>query len=203
MFCISTDYKQIDIVEVFAKFGTLHTIYNNHGPASCVAYVAYTSPEEAEAAQEATDKIAKVKGALLSVNIQTPNAKKLKKAELKNKISEEKKDTFEENKKKYEESKNRTVYIKYLKFGTTEDQIKSHFANCGVIESIKVFTRGQNSFSYVCFEDEAAIPNALKLHNSILNESNISVLKSDQQFKEMTKDPQRTILLKNNTNLCK
>ncbi|XP_011194874.2 DNA-binding protein modulo [Zeugodacus cucurbitae] len=194
-------YKQIDIVEVFAKFGPLHAIHNIHGPVSSIAYVAYESPEEAEAAQAATNNTAKVKGAVLSVSIQAPNSKKVKKAELKKKTSEEKRESFEENKRKIEESKSRTIYVKNLKAGTTQDEVNSHFANCGAIESVKVITRGQNSFSFVCFENESAVPAALKLHNSILNDSNIWVLKSDQQFKEMTKDPQRTILLKNNTNL--
>lgn len=187
---------------MFAKFGTLDTIYNIRGPASCVAYVAYTSPEEAEAAQVATNNIAKVKGAILKVNIQTPNPKKVKKTELKSKISEEKRESFEVNKKKIEESKNRTIYIKNLKIGTTEDQIRSHFANCGAIENIKLLTRGPTSSSFVCFEDESAVPSAMELHNSILNERNIWVHKSDE-FNEKTKDPQRTILLKNKANLCK
>ncbi|XP_018798821.1 PREDICTED: DNA-binding protein modulo [Bactrocera latifrons] len=184
-------YKQIELVEIFAKFGTLDTIYNIHGPASCVAYVAYTSPEEAEAAQEATDKIAKVKGAVLKVSIQTPNAKKLKKAE-----------ALKEKKKKIEETKDRTIYVRNLKFGTTEDQIRSHFANCGAIESVNLYKK--NPFPptcFVCFEDESALPSAFKLHNSILNDNNIWVYKTHEIKGELAKDPQRTILLKNNSNL--
>ncbi|XP_011204475.2 DNA-binding protein modulo [Bactrocera dorsalis] len=183
------NYKQIELVEIFAKYGTIDTIYNIHGPASCVAYVAYTSPEDAEAAQEATDKIAKVKGAVLKVNIQTPNPKKLKKAE-----------EFEERKKKFEENRDRTIYIKNLKDGTTEDQIKSHFANCGAVESVKIYTKnGYTSTCFVCFEDKSAVPSAFKLHNSILNESNIWVNQVHEH--EMVKDPKRTIILRNGSNL--
>ncbi|XP_017467424.1 PREDICTED: DNA-binding protein modulo [Rhagoletis zephyria] len=194
-------YKQIDLVEIFAKYGTLHTIHNIHGPVSSVAYIAYTAPEEAEAAQAATDNNAKVKGVTINVNVQTPNPKKVKKAESKQKASEEKQTAIEDKKRKIQESKSRTVYIKSLKSGTTEDQVREHFAECGEIESVNVFSRHQHSYGFVCFEDESSIAAATKLHNSVLNGMNIWVLQSDQQVKEVTKDPQRTILIKNNQSL--
>ncbi|XP_067633295.1 DNA-binding protein modulo-like [Eurosta solidaginis] len=129
-------YKQIDLVEVFAKFGILHTIYKNHGPNGSVAFVAYSSPEEAEAVQVATSEIAQVKGKTITVNIQLIN-KKIKGAEDRKKTAEEKKASYEERKRKIEESKDRTVYVKNLKRTIIEDKIKEHFAECGDIESIR------------------------------------------------------------------
>ncbi|XP_053945627.1 DNA-binding protein modulo [Anastrepha ludens] len=195
-------YKQIDLVEVFAKYGNLHTIHNIHGPVSSVAYVAYSSPEEAEAAQAGTDNIAKVKDVTLKVNIQTPNPKKLKRVENKQMSAEEKKAAYEDKKRKIEESKSRTVYVKNIKQGTTEEQLKEHFAECGEIESVSLFPRNPRTYAFVCFKDASSIPAAVNLHNSVLNGLNLWVQKGDEQNKEVTKDPQRTIFLKNSQNLA-
>ncbi|XP_054725439.1 DNA-binding protein modulo [Anastrepha obliqua] len=194
-------YKQIDLVEVFAKYGNLDTIHNIHGPVSSIAYVAYSSPEEAEAAQAGTDNIAKVKGITLKVNIQTPNPKKLKRVEKKKIFAEEKKAAYEDKKRKIEESKSRTVYVKNIKQGTTEEQVKEHFAECGEIESVSLFSRNPLAYAFVCFKDASSIPAAVNLHNSVLNGLNLWVQKGDEQNKEVTKDPQRTILLKNSQKL--
>ncbi|XP_067616488.1 DNA-binding protein modulo [Eurosta solidaginis] len=192
-------YKQIDLVEVFAKFGTLHTIYNNHGPNGSVAFVAYSSPEEAEAAQVATNEIAQVKGKTIAVNIQLTN-KKIKGTEDRKKSAEEKKASYEEKKRKIEESKDRTVYVKNLKRTITEDKIKEHFAECGDIESIRKVVRPPSCYAFITFTDVSSVSMALKRHYSILDEKNIWVMKSDVDVKEM-KDPLRTVIVKNTKSL--
>ncbi|XP_061396378.1 DNA-binding protein modulo-like [Musca vetustissima] len=177
--------KVIDIVEVFAEYGPIDTVHIQEGPAACTANIAFKNAKSATAALSA-DK-ASIKGSNISVTKKQISAKKQKK-------------TKESAPK--EDARERTVYVKFLKRGTTEEQLREHFSACGDIEDVRIILKNSIAYGFVAFTEKKMVKEALKLHNSILNGSTIGVLESSADNNKVSKrDPSLTIVLKNTQNL--
>lgn len=176
--------KQIDIVEVFAKYGPIEQIHIVTSTAATVANVAFKTDEAAKAAL-AANKTVQVKDSTIEVSMKKVSPKKEK---------------YDVN-----EHRDRCVYVKYLKRGTTEDQIKEHFKSCGEIERIKLVIRNSVSFAFVNFTDTAAVALATKLHNSVLNDTTIGVYENsvNSSNKPGNRNEKLTIILKNTQNFEK
>lgn len=176
--------KQIDIVEVFAKYGPIEQIHIVTSPAATVANVAFKTDAAAKAAL-AANKTVQVKDSTIEVSMKKVSPKK---------------ERYDVN-----ESRDRCVYVKYLKRGTTEDQIKEHFNSCGEIERIKLVIRNSVSFAFVNFTDKAAVESATKLHNSVLNDTTIGVYENsiNSSNKPGNRNEKLTIILKNVQNFDK
>lgn len=170
--------KQVDIVEVFAKYGPIEQIHIVTSPAATVANVAFKT-EKAATAALAAHKTVQVNGSTIEVVLKSEWHKKEK---------------YDVN-----ESRDRTVYVKYLKHGTTEEQIQAHFESCGEIERIKLVERNSVAFAFVTFTDKAVVESAKKLHNSVLNDTTIGVYENSVNSNGQlgNRDEKLTIILKN------
>ncbi|TMW48931.1 hypothetical protein DOY81_005996 [Sarcophaga bullata] len=180
--------KQIDIVEAFAKFGAIDQIHLVVTPTGTVANVAFKTAKAANAATAASRKI-KVIDSPVEVTAKKPR---------KDKEEIDKTDKFG-----VKESRQRTVYVKYLKLHTTEDQVREHFAGCGEIERCKVVSKSKITFSYVTFTEKESVKSALKLHNSVLNGGTVAVYecKPDKIVPLGQRDQKLIIMLRNKQHL--
>ena len=171
------EFKQIDLVEIFSKYGTIDTIkpvYQKNSNSS-TAFISYTTAEAAAAAL-AADKM-KVKGSTIGVSMKKENNRE--------KIAEA---------KKKETKKDCVIFVKNMKKDTTEADVRKYFADCGDIEILTVICKKGSAFAFVTFSDPESAQAALKLHHSTLNGKTIGVyMRGDEGHK----DPQRTIFLKN------
>lgn len=94
------------------------------------------------------------------------------------------------------ETRDRRIYIRRLNVDTTEEQVKEHFSRCGEIESVKVSKAPRlKNDAVMVFKNPASISEALKLHNTILNDSNILVEHAESP--RTKSDEQRSIILMN------
>ncbi|XP_011295007.1 DNA-binding protein modulo isoform X2 [Musca domestica] len=175
--------KVIDVVEIFAEYGPIDTVHLQEGPADCTANIAFKNSKSATAALSADKK--NVKGCNIVVTKKQISKK-----------GKKQKDTANVGRE-------RSVYVKFLKRGTTEDQLKEHFSSCGDIEEVRVVLKNSVTYAFVTFTEKEMVQKALKLHNSILNGSTIGVLESstDNNSQGNKRDPNLTIVLKNTQNL--
>ncbi|XP_013107807.1 DNA-binding protein modulo [Stomoxys calcitrans] len=175
--------KVIDIIEAFAEFGPLDTVHIQEGPIDSTANISFKNPQAATSALCANKKI--IKGSAIVVRL--------------------KQDTAKKNKKRNEIQTNREgrIYVKFLKRGTTEEQLKEHFSLCGNVEDVRIVNKNSITYAFVTFSAKEMANNALKLHNSVLNGSTIGVFESSSDTSEHVakRDPTLTIMLKNPQNL--
>lgn len=171
------------MVEIFAEYGPIDTVHLQEGPADCTANIAFKNSKSATAALSADKK--NVKGCNIVVTKKQISKK-----------GKKQKDTANVGRE-------RSVYVKFLKRGTTEDQLKEHFSSCGDIEEVRVVLKNSVTYAFVTFTEKEMVQKALKLHNSILNGSTIGVLESstDNNSQGNKRDPNLTIVLKNTQNL--
>ncbi|XP_037818020.1 DNA-binding protein modulo isoform X2 [Lucilia sericata] len=167
--------KQIDIVEVFAKYGAIDQIHMITTPSGTVANVAFKTMKAAKAAL--ADRKVKVQGSLIIINPHKPKRES-----------------------KFNETRERCVYVRYLKTGTTEEDLKKHFEGCGKIENIKVVNKFNTTFAFVTFADKSSVDAALELHNSVLNDVNIGVNKQSESKLGKTYEANLTVMVKNKQN---
>ncbi|KAI8130156.1 DNA-binding protein modulo [Lucilia cuprina] len=167
--------KQIDIVEVFAKYGAIDQIHMITTPGGTVANVAFKTIKGAKAAL--ADRKVKVQGSIIVINPHKP-----------------KRDS------KFKEIRERCVYVRYLKADTNEDDLKKHFEGCGKIENVKVVTKYNSTFGFVTFADKSSVDAALELHNSVFNGVNISVTKQSDSKMSKTYEENLTVMVKNKQN---
>lgn len=101
------------------------------------------------------------------------------------------------------DSRERCIYVKYLKRGTTEEQLTEHFKDCGEIDNVRVVIKNSISFGFVTFVDKAGVDKALELHNTLLNGNNIGVFrnKTDASDNLEARNPELTVILRNKQNL--
>ncbi|XP_073819077.1 modulo [Musca autumnalis] len=177
--------KLVDIVEIFAEYGSIDTVHIQEGPADCTANIAFKNSKSATSALSADKKT--VNGSSIVVTRKQVSSKKQKKQ----------KEVTSKN------GRERSVYVKFLKRETTEEQLREHFSSCGDIEEVKVVLKNSITFAFVTFTEKDMVQKALKLHNSILNGSTIGVLESstDSSSQINKRDPSLTIVLKNTQNL--
>ncbi|XP_065372473.1 DNA-binding protein modulo [Calliphora vicina] len=171
--------KQVDVVEAFAKYGAIDQIHIVTTPGGTVANVAYKTEKAATAALEANKKV-KVLDSLIWVTKYAKSSDKKQKT-------------------KINESRERSVYVRYLKAGTTEDQLRAHFEGCGEMERVKLVNKFNTTFGFVTFTDTSSKEAALKLHNSVLNDVNIGVCENNENPTQVGQlyDEKLTVMVKN------
>lgn len=184
-----TECKLVDIIEVFAEYGAIDAVHIQEGTVDSTANVAFKNPKAATKALAANKK--SVKGSTILVTKKQVSGKKTAAKAQKEKTTAT------------AESRERSVYVKFLKRGTTEEQLKEHFASCGEVEQVKVILKNSITFAFVTFSDKAVVQTALKLHNSLLNGNTIGVFESsvDAANQMSKRDPELTVMLKNTQNL--
>lgn len=100
------------------------------------------------------------------------------------------------------ENRDRRIYVRRLHPNTIEAQVKEYFSKCGEIESIDLM-KGQRlkKDAVIVFKDAASIPEAVKLHNTILNDATILVEHAESPRPKS--DEQRSIIMINSEGLTK
>ncbi|XP_075154561.1 modulo [Haematobia irritans] len=178
--------KVIDIVEVFAEYGPIDTVHIQEGLVDSTANISFKNANATTLALSANKKL--IKGSPIVVTMKQNNAKKIKKAN---------------EKASANESRDRSVYVKFLKRGTTEEQLKLHFSSCGDVENVRVIIKNSITYAFVTFSTKEMVADALALHNSVLNGNTIGVFESSVDAAEQMakRDPTLTVMLRNNQHL--
>ncbi|XP_017872849.1 PREDICTED: DNA-binding protein modulo [Drosophila arizonae] len=169
---LPTEYKHIDLVELFAKFGPIAVINRIKSKAggNNVA-IAFESPESVQAALAAKEKALTLNGQVLTVS----------QAYNKNELNE------------------RTVVVGLIGATVTREQIIAHFQGCGEIETVNFSNNRALPSAYVRFASVSSVPKALKLQDSKLNNRFITVRQEAQKNKSI-KSPACTLTLMNTGN---
>ncbi|XP_064551244.1 DNA-binding protein modulo [Drosophila montana] len=169
---IPQEYKHIDMIALFAKFGPIavvNRIKSKAGGNNLV--IAFESAEAVNAALAAKEKA-------LTLNDQVVNVSRpINKGDF----------------------SDRTVAVGLIGANATKEQISEHFKGCGAIEAINFSNNRLLPHAYVRFVSVSSVPKALKLHDSEFQSRFITVREDSYRNNDL-KSPECTLIIANTGN---
>ncbi|XP_034662426.1 DNA-binding protein modulo [Drosophila subobscura] len=166
---IPNEYKHLDLVALFTKFGPLSAVNRIKGKTDGnTVFIAFETSAAAKAALEAKEKALTFYGNVLAV------ARPFNRDDL----------------------NNRTVAVGLIGPKTTKEQLSAHFAKVGEVEAVNLSNNRSNPTAFVRFKTTDPMPEALKLHGSELNSRFISVREPSYKLNSK-KSPERTLIVQN------
>ncbi|XP_022227062.1 DNA-binding protein modulo [Drosophila obscura] len=166
---IPNEYKHLDLVALFTKFGPLAAVNRIKGKTEGnTVFIAFETSAAAEAALEAKEKALTFYGNVLVVG--RPFNK--------------------------DDLNNRTVAVALIGPKTTKEQLSAFFGKVGDVEAVNLSNNRSNPTAFVRFKSVDSMPKALKLHGSELNSRFITVREPSYKLNSK-KSPERTLIVEN------
>ncbi|XP_017144231.1 DNA-binding protein modulo [Drosophila miranda] len=166
---IPNEYKHLDLVAQFTKFGPLIAVNRIKGKNDGnTVFIAFETSAAAEAALEAKEKALTFYGNVLVVG--RPFNK--------------------------DDLNNRTVAVGLVGRDTTKEQLSTFFSKVGDVEAVNLSNNRSNPTAFVRFKSVDSMPKALKLHGTELNSRFITVREPSYKLNSK-KSPERTLIVQN------